>query len=377
MTLPTTKAPIVEGTCDQSFANVRDAFAANLANGNDLGASLCITVEDETVVDLWGGFADAARTRPWQADTLVNVYSCTKTVSALLAHYLVDQGVLDFDAPVSKWWPEFSAAGKEEVLLRHVMSHSAGLADWDPELPIHKLYDWEAATKPLAAQAPAWPPGSACGYHSLTQGYLIGEVIRRATGETPGTLFRRVFGEPLDLDFYIGLPESEDSRVAELVIDPRVADDEEVSAHMLSGALDVRLPNTSDWRRAEIPAAGGIGNARSLATLHCILANDGVTKGKRFLSSASCKGALVPQVTGTDRILDMPITWGLGFAVGIGTMPNPGTIYWGGYGGSLVLIDMDARTTFAYAMNQMASPSSGDTRALDLAMEMWTTQGLM
>ncbi len=367
----------VQGFAHDRFSAVRDTFAASLASGADLGASCCITLEGETVVDLWGGHMNAARTQPWTRDTVVNLYSCTKTMTALVALLLADRVELDVDAPVAHYWPEFAQNGKSAVLVRHLLAHSAGLAEWDLPLTVADLYDWQTCVARLAAQAPAWPPGTASGYHSLTQGYLIGEVVRRITGRTIGTFFREEIAQPLQADFHIGLPASEDHRVAELVDDGSTsvpATAAEPAGHS-SIALDIRLPGTRAWRGAEIPAGGGIGNARAMAEIHRILANDGVAAGKRFLSSAGCMRARESHVEGMDRVLGMNIRFGLGMALGGAMMPGANTLYWGGYGGSLVIIDPDARTSFAFAMNRMAGTTTGDARAFGLAMSMWSALG--
>ena len=370
-----TSPGIAEGFTDNRFAQLRDLFTRNFEQGNDLGASVCITVDGETVVDLWGGHADAERVRPWQRDTLVNVYSCTKTMGALVALMLADDRVLDFDAPVHAYWPEFAQNGKSDVLVRHVMSHSAGLPEWDVPLTVHDLYDWDKTTGLLAAQPLAWAPGSAPGYHSLTQGYLLGEIVRRCTGRTLGTILRERIAEPLQADFHIGLPAHEDARVADLVA--ATPDAATVDRGHSAVALDITLPGTRAWRAAEIPAANGFSNARAMAQIHCMLANDGVIAGTRYLSTAMCRKALETQVEGQDRVLGRPMRFGLGFALGGGMMPSPDTLYWGGYGGSLVIIDMTTRTTFAYAMNRMSSAVAGDGRAFELAMAMWEAQGLI
>jgi len=372
-----------EGFTQDRFAEVRRAFEANLANGEDVGASFCATLDGEIVVDLWGGWADAAKTRPWVRDTIVNVYSTTKTMTALTALLLADRGELDFDAPVAKYWPEFAAAGKANVKVSHLMSHSSGLSGWKAPIRKEDLYDWEKATSLLAAQAPYWEPGTAPGYHALTQGYLVGEVIRRITGKTVGTVFREEIAEPLGADFHIGLPASEDDRVAELIPPPpgsAVGDGQqsELQANMSHNpGVDVGETRTRAWRGAEIPAAGGTGNARSIAQVHAILANGGVAQGKRFMSEAGCRKALELQVEGQDLIMAAPARFGLGFGLagGLIPLPNPSSMFWGGYGGSLAIIDMDAHTTFAYAMNRMAPTTTGDTRAFGLAMAMWDALG--
>ncbi len=209
--------PQVHGHCDERFAAVRDVFANNLKTGVDVGASFAATIEGEMVVDLWGGFADTAGTQPWARDSIVNVYSTTKTMTALTALLLADRGVLDLHAPVAKYWPEFAANGKAGVKVSHLMSHTAGLSGWDTPLKAEDLYDWDRTCALLAAQAPWWTPGEKIGYHALSQGFLVGEVIRRASGKTVGTVFREEIAGPLGADFHIGLDAGHDARVGELL----------------------------------------------------------------------------------------------------------------------------------------------------------------
>ena len=373
---------VAEGFTQDRFAAAKAAFEANFENGSDLGASFCATVNGETVVDVWGGYMDPGKTRPWQKDTIVNVYSTTKTMTALTALLLADRGLIDFDAPVAKYWPEFAAGGKSAVKVSHLMSHAAGLSGWKEPITTQDLYDWDKVTALLAAQAPLWEPGTKSGYHAITQGYLVGEVVRRVTGKSLGTVFREEIAEPLGADFWIGLPASEDDRVAELIPPPpggAIGDmelDEIGKITFNNPGVDVGETKTRNWRGAEIPAAGGTGNARSIAEIHAILANGGVAKGKRFLSEAGCRKALELQIEGDDLIFKAPARFGMGFGLPGPQLqlPNPNTIFWGGYGGSLIVIDMDARTTFAYAMNKMGSGTVGDMRAFSIIMAMW--QGL-
>lgn len=369
----------VQGFTHEKFSATRDMLARNLASGADLGASFCATVEGETVVDLWGGYTDESRTETWQEDTIVNVYSTTKTMTALTALMIADRGELDFDAPVARYWPEFAANGKAEVKVSHLMSHSAGLSGWKETISNDDLYDWEKVTALLAAQAPFWEPGTAPGYHAITQGYLVGEVIRRITGKSLGTVFREEIAEPLGADFHIGLPASEDGRVATLVPPPSgagIAEDtgNELLRNMATNpGVNVLATRTRAWRAAEIPAAGGTGNARSVAEIQAILANGGVARGKRFLSEAGCRKALKLQSEGLDLIMGIPARFGLGFGLsgGVVPLPNPNCLYWGGYGGSIIIIDMDARATFSYVMNRMQGTTTGDIRGFGLAMAMW------
>ncbi len=255
----------VQGFAHDKFAGVREVFEKNLSSGEDIGASFCATHNGETVVDLWGGYADAAQTRPWVEDTIVNVYSTTKTMTALTALLLADRGLIDYDTPIATYWPEFAANGKANVKVSHLMAHSAGLAGWKEPITTADLYDWDKVTSLLAAQAPWWEPGTAPGYHAITQGYLVGEVIRRVDrASLVGTVFREEIAEPLHADFWIGLPASEDDRVAELLPPPAgtaVADlstQSEIMRNMATNpGVDVAATRTRAWRAAEIPAAGG------------------------------------------------------------------------------------------------------------------------
>jgi CubicO group peptidase (beta-lactamase class C family) len=256
----------VSGFANEKFAGVREAFEENLRSGADLGASVAITLEGETVVDLWGGWADEARTQPWQKDTIVNVYSTTKTMTALTALLLADRGALDLDAPVARYWPEFAANGKSGIKVSHLLSHSAGLSGWKDKVTTADLYDWEKATALLAAQAPFWEPGTASGYHSLTQGYLVGEVVRRITGKSLGTVFREEIAEPLGADFHIGFGPEHDHRVSNLIPPPPGGALEDADFEpgplmlniMTNPPLDPLETRDRAWRAAEIPAAGAV-----------------------------------------------------------------------------------------------------------------------
>jgi CubicO group peptidase (beta-lactamase class C family) len=333
------------------------------------------------VVDLWGGYADAARTRPWEQDTIVNVYSVTKTMTALTALLVADRGELDLGAPVSRYWPRFDANGKDEITVAHLLSHSSGLSGWAQPIKTEDLYDWEKVTGLLAVQAPFWKPGTASGYHVLTHGYLVGEVVRRVTGRTLGTVFREEIAEPLGTDFHIGLPAGADGRVADMIPPatqtPPIANPTPLQSNAATNpALEVATTGTRAWRGAEIPAANGTSNARAVATTLAVLACGGEAAGRRLLTEPGCLRSLEVQVEGRDLILDLPLRFGLGFAISNAMMPNPNTLYWGGLGGSLVIVDLDARTTFAYTPNRM-SDTLTDVRGLGLAMAMWEAMGLI
>jgi CubicO group peptidase (beta-lactamase class C family) len=354
----------IQGSYDELFAAVPGALAGLLDDG-DAGGSVAVFVDGEPVVDVWGGCADADRTVPWQRDTITNVWSVTKTMTALCALVLADRGELDLAAPVSRYWREFAVAGKEKVLVRHLLAHTAGLPDWD--WPVEDLYDWPSATARLAAQVPQWEPGSAAGYHSLTQGFLVGEVVRRITGQTLGDFFAQEVAGPLGADFHIGLPARHDHRVA-LTLPPPARDEDYAASAPGSGAppaagigVRVRDGNSAAWRRAQIPAASGFGNARSVALVQSVMACGGAVRGLRLLSQAGCDRARQEQFHGVDRILGRPVRWGLGYGL-FGS-----TYGWGGWGGSLVMIEPGDRMAAAYVTNQMREPAE-DTRGLEVIM---------
>ncbi len=370
----------IQGSCDPKFAAVREAMAANFASGADVGASFAASVDGELVVDLWGGHADEASSRPWERDTIVNVYSTTKTMTALSALLLADRGALDLHAPVARYWPEFAANGKEAVKVSHLLSHAAGLSGWDQKLEAEAIYDWDRVCALLAAQKPWWEPGTASGYHAITQGNLVGEVIRRVSGKSVGTFFRENIAEPLGADFHIGLAPEHDARVADLIPPP---ESEALGAGSEPGSiahrtftcipLNVSATRTRAWRAAEIPAAGGTGNARSVVQAQTVLANGGVSGGKRIMSADGARRALEPQVSGTDLVLGIPVTFGMGYGLPseFVPLPNKNACFWGGWGGSIVIVDMDARACFAYVMNKMGRGTTGDARGFSMIMPMY------
>ena len=365
----------VHGFVKPGFEPVRDAFAANFEKGLECGASVAVTRDGEFVVDLWAGDADPTG-RPWEEDTIVNVYSTTKTMAAISVLVLADRGQVDLKAPVATYWPEFAQAGKESVTVSHVMSHSAGLSGFDPPLEsIELLYDWDGICERLAAQAPWWEPGTASGYHAVTQGYLQGEIVRRVTGKSIGTFFRQEIAGPLGADFHIGLDPEHDARVGELVPPERGLGESGGSGEQAPGSVAARTfagaaltgkePRGREWRAAEIPAAGGIGNARSVSRVHSALACGGTVDGVKLLSEAGVERAREEQIRGTDLVLGVPLVFGNGFGLNDASFPispNPRAFFWGGWGGSLAIIDLDARATVSYVMNRMEADLLGDLR---------------
>ncbi len=361
----------IMGSCAPRFAKVKDAFAKNFAVDGDVGASFAATQGGELVVDLWGGFADAARTRPWQRDTLANVWSTTKAMAALCGHVLVDRGLLDLDAPVARYWPEFAANGKARIPVRWLLSHQSGLAGWSAPMAPGDVLDWEKSTRLLAEQAPLWEPGTRSGYHALTFGHLIGEVLRRIDGRTLGAFFREEVAQPLGAEFWIGLPVSEEPRVAQMIpslpaepLIPAGGDPTPLQRALGNPPLGAITANTRAWRAAEVPAANGQANARGAARAMAALACGGSLDGVRVMSERTLAQAITEQCYGKDLVLG-PMRWGLGFMLvskDLPLSPNPRTFGHGGAGGSFALADCDARVSLAYVMNQMKQGTVGDKR---------------
>lgn len=367
----------IGGHCDGAFDAVRQVFENNFEQGLEVGASFAAVVDGEMVVDLWAGHADAARTRPWERDTIVNVYSTTKAMAALCLNMVIERGLVDADAPVADYWPEFAMAGKEAVLVRHVMSHSSGLSGWAEPVTVDDVCDWERSTSLLAAQQPWWEPGSASGYHALTHGHLMGEIVRRVDGRTIGTFFAEEVAAPLGADFFIGLPESEEPRVAEMVPPPEMTSaaaalaqlgpDSAAMRTLTNPVLTGDVANLRRWRAAEVPAANGQGNARAVAAVAGAIASG------KLLGDAQIERILQTQVEGPDLVLGVPIRFGLGYGLPNEAFPvgtGPRTFFWGGWGGSTVVIDMDARAGSSYVMNQMSPDVLGDVRGASLGLAL-------
>jgi len=374
----------INGFCDEQFERVKNAFVRNFKSDLEVGASFAATINGKFVIDMWAGHADAAKTSPWEQDTIVNVYSTTKVMTVLCTLMLVDRGLLDLDAPVAKYWPEFAQAGKEKLPVRYLFSHTAGLPGFDEKIPVEALYDWDRIINLLAAQKPWWKPGTKSGYHAITHGYLLGELIRRITGKTVGTFFREEVANPLNADFHIGLPEELDSHVGEL-IPPEMPDLEKVAEQfnfdvtmaiktLSNPPLTAELSRTRAWRGAEIPAANGHGNARSVARIISALACGGEVDNVRLLSLETIEKSIEEQSYGPDLVLILPIRFGLGWGLTSKEMPigpNPRTFYWGGWGGSLAVVDLDAKLSISYVMNKMNSNLTGDIRTVRLVRALY------
>ncbi|MFO7963843.1 MAG: serine hydrolase domain-containing protein [Desulfobacterales bacterium] len=366
----------IEGFVAPGFERVKEAFAANW-EGYEVGASCAVVHKGKWVVDLWGGYRQRDLQKPWQKDTLVNVYSTTKGMAALTIAILVDEGRLDYDDRVVDYWPEFGANGKEKVTVAQVLSHQAGICGVSERITNADLYDWEKMTRLLAEQKPFWEPCKTAGYHAVTWGYPAGEIVRRVTGKTLGTVFREKVAKPLNADFFIGLPDAEMDRVADLVgpnrarvpqkpvLNPEVPRFYSV-ALMNPGIRPFKDACSTAWRKAEIPAANGQANARAIARIYGALANGGEIEGIRIISKAGIDRAVREEiVVPEDPVTGSPMRFARGFMLNVEDNygPNPDSFGHGGAGGSIGFADPEANIAVGYAMNQMQVNPDDEPRA--------------
>jgi CubicO group peptidase (beta-lactamase class C family) len=407
------------GWAASGWEAVAEEFRRNFEERHEVGSSFCAFHRGEKVVDLWGGIADETTGRPWDEDTVAIVYSTTKGATAVCAHLLAQRGELEVDAPVVEYWPEFAGddPAKRRITVDHLLSHRAGLPWTDGAMTFEEALAWDPVVRALEAQAPVWEPGTKHGYHATTYGWLVGEVVRRISGVSLGTFFHREVAEPLGADFHIGLPASEEPRVAKLVsiIDaiqsgrlnfgaqipgadaPSDRADTAYLAALADKAATFMAPggplnkalsapggafaNNAAWedRRlhaAEVPAANGIGNARSVATMYSACINEVVTPAGekvRLLTDDQLEAATTQRTEGPDEVLlELDIQWGLGFMVNRGIIAvaglgGPRSFGHFGMGGSMGWADPDAELAMSYVMNRMDIGTTGDRRAFALA----------
>lgn len=370
----------LHGTIDDRFEPLAQILHTQLESGYDLGASLAVAVDGQIVTDCWGGWADEARTEPWQSDTITNVWSTTKTMTALCALILIDRGLLDPSEKVATYWPEFSTNGKQDIEVRHIMSHTSGVSAWAQPVTVDDILDDDRATEMLARQAPWWQPGTASGYHALNQGHLVGEVIRRIDGRGLKQFFAEEVAGPLRADFTIGAPESERRRISNVIPPPPLPmpeeiDPESVMIKTFTGpAPDASIAHTAAWRDATIGAANGHGNARSVAMIQAAISNGGRVGDTQLLSSDTVARIFEPQSNGVDLVLGLPLSFGLGYALADPTntfgVTSGQVCYWGGWGGSIVINDLDHRITMAYMMNRMQAGLVGNDTSVALYTEL-------
>lgn len=362
----------IGGTHDERFGAVRTELEAQLASGNELGAAIAVDIDGETVVDLWGGHRDAARTLPWERDTIVNVWSTSKEITALAVLLLVDRGLVDLDAPVARYWPEFAQNGKDTIPVRQLMAHTSGVSGWDRPWTVEDMYDWDKAVEQLARQAPWWEPGTASGYHANNQGHLLGEIVRRVTGRTLKQFVADEIAGPLGVDLQIGAKEADDARIAEIIPPPplpfdlgSLPPDAPVVRTFTGPVASAAAANTIAWRRADMGALNAHTNARALVRALSVISRgsvDGLS-----LSPATVDRIFDEQARGVDLVLGIPLRWGIGFG-----LPEPATIpyipdericFWGGWGGSLTVMFPERRMTVSYVMNKMAPGIIGSDRS--------------
>ena len=365
----------ISGFCDPKFVAMKEVLSRSIDSGDDLGASVAVTINGKFVVDMWGGWADTEKKTPWNENTITNVWSTTKTMAAMCALVLFDRGLLDFDAPVAQYWPEFAANGKDKVLVRHIMSHTSGVSGWAQPVEFEDILDWNKSTSILAAQALWWEPGTASGYHAMNQGHLIGEVVRRITGKSLGTFFKEEIAGPLGADFHIGLDKSNFGRVSHVVPPPPMPfdldamDPDSVAIKTFTGPLGADATNTwtDKWKSAEVPAANGHGNAKSVARVQSILTSGGEVDGVRLLSTSTIDQIFKEQSYGVDLVLGIPLRFGIGYglpcAETIPYIPEGKVCFWGGYGGSIIVNDVGRGVTISYMMNKMEGGIIGGLRA--------------
>ena len=393
---------MISGFAAEGFEGVREQFEKNFVKRGEVGGSVAVVRDGEYLVDLWGGWASDSRTRPWEADTIVNVWSTTKGLVAMCAHILIDRRQLELDMPVASYWPEFAQAGKEDITVRQLLSHRSGLMGWEEPIPPEDMFNWEKLCEMLAATEPFWEPGTASGYHMRTFGHLVGEVVRRIDGRPIGQFLREEISEPLQADLFIGVSEEDHHRVADLSHIPPdggTADSTDMSLNIASESADeaadetadsdsefaftdrmirslsgpeigLERANSAEWRCGAFPSSNGHANARGIAAAYGTIAAGGVFGETRIFSPAAAERMREAQPTGRDKIIGAvspQTTWGMGFMVNTPPAygPNPRAFHHGGIGGSLGFCDPDAGFGFGYAMNAMGSPLE-DRRAFSL-----------
>ncbi|KUH80068.1 MULTISPECIES: serine hydrolase domain-containing protein [unclassified Mycobacterium] len=367
---------VIDGNWDSRFDKVAEALADEITKGEELGASIAVDIDGESVVDIWGGHADRAKTTPWGRDTIVNFWSCSKTLTALAALMVIDRGQLDPYARVADYWPEFAANGKQDIEVRHLLAHTSGVSGWEAPFGLEDMYDWDSSTSRLAGQALWWPPGTASGYHALNYGHLVGEVIRRVTGKTLKEFVRDEIATPLDADVQIGTAPEDDHRIAELIPPPPLDLPYDLlpQDHPMIKTFGTIRPDqdvasiaeTVAWRRADIGGANGHGNARGLARALSPISLGGKANGVQLLAPATIDLIFDEQSNGPDQVLMIPLRFGIGFGLpcpaSVPAIPEGNICFWGGWGGSMAVMDVDRRTTLTYVMNRMGPGTTGTER---------------
>jgi CubicO group peptidase (beta-lactamase class C family) len=386
----------IHGSCASDFVGVREKFERNFTMGAEVGAAVAVWVDGSLAVNLWGGWADAARTRPWQQNTLTTVLSGTKGLSATCVHQLVDRGELDLRTPVAHYWPEFGQAGKQDITLAMVMSHRSGVIGPRTRMRWEDVADWDFVCAQLAAAEPYWEPGTAQGYHMTTFGFILGEVVRRVTGRTIGQYLRTEIAEPFGADVHIGLSLAEQRRCADRVNKPHARDllaeaqapgfPTSLAAHPKAG-LSISMGFAPDdelgshdlrlWRQLEFPGTNGQVSALGLATFYNALAQEKVLSREHMDVVRECQGGVDTDLVLGPRVADHG--WGLGYMLNQRCVngPNPRIFGHGGLGGSFGFVDLEHRIGYAYVMNRFdATKANADPRSLALSNEVYAALGV-
>lgn len=388
----------VNGTCDSRFAAVKDLLQSKIDLDEELGASLVVNINGETVVDIWGGYTDSSKITPWEQNTITNVWSSSKTVVSLAALLLIDRGLLDPFEKVSKYWPEFAVNGKQAVEVRHLLSHSSGVSGWEGPITIQEICDTKSSTARLAAQAPWWTPGSASGYHSLTMGHLINELVFRITGKSIATFVSDELTKPLGADFTFGVPKSEYHRVATIIPPPAPPADWKPEAPsdatgvdmnsifaktLLNPMMDANIANQDFWRNAVVPAANGFTNARGIAQMLSFVSCNGSIGSTKLLKPETVDLIFNEQTNGPDLVITAKTRFGIGYGLnGVGEggagywVPEGKICFWGGWGGSVIVCDVGRGVTISYVMNKMSSAGLGSGLAKGYVWEIYRALGV-
>ncbi len=365
----------IDGSVSSGFERVRDVFESNFETQGDVGASFCAYKDGEKVVDLWGGHSDKAKSKPWTEETLANVWSTTKGMTATVIARLVQQGKLDYSTPVAEYWPEFGAKGKDKITVAQMMSHQSGICGFKQAIEIEDYYVPHKLAAILAAMEPLWEPGTRTGYHAVTFGWLAGELAWRVSNKSLGTIFREEIAKPLDADVHIGLAEAEDHRAAEMIpakVDPDAAaprQNEFQKVAIGAGPESARAPNVRAWRAAEMPAINAQANAAGIARVYAALSQGGSLDGVEVLKPETLALATTEQFANDDLVLAFPMSWACGFIRNSSKIiygPNKAAFGHSGWGGSFGSADPEAGVAMGYAMNQMQQNLAGDPRTLGL-----------
>jgi CubicO group peptidase (beta-lactamase class C family) len=384
---------LISGSCESRFGAVKAAFAQNLTERGDLGAAVCVYLDGKPVADLWGGHADAARRRPWERETIACVASTGKGITSICLLRLVQRGLIDLDAPVARYWPEFGQAGKHAIPVRWLLSHRAGLPAIRKDMGSEAMYQWHPFVQALAEEAPWWEPGTKHGYHAMTFGFLVGELVRRISGQSVGQFLQTEIGKPLNADFFIGVPESEDARAAEMLAEPPPPPGEDSWIQQLlrepqsmaartffNPPRPPQAMNSRVWRAAEIPASNAYATARGIARIYAALAGGGSLDGVQVLDRHTLSLAVQEQSHGVDAVIPMVSRFGLGFWLPTADTPygpSPRAFGHPGRGGSVGFSDPDAQIGFGYVPNQYQGALLGqrDPRVAALVEALYASLG--